>query len=256
MSAQLEKLRSEVQALAKQFKEAGQPDLANLLEVDARSFAAKAEIAKIRGLITLEREQAPKVNLRQQMYDLLPRLVEPTETEKEALRAKRGLVFLPMTAQSYAQVIAGDEKHFWDKELDYANSRAALRDFVPPVAVEVGLIEGGLALPNSFGKPRAAALKMIDDYSQELATEFPDFRAIALPTTGYASADRAYSKRNPGQVLFKNYSAWCLDNLSGVLAAVAGRGGLGDGFYVHAWYADDGSDYIGAVPAVVKIGSK
>lgn len=197
-----------------------------------------------------------EVDLRQRMYDLLPYLVKPTDAEKEALRSKRGLVFLPMAAQSYAQVVAGDEKHFWDKELDYANSRAALRGFVPPVGVEVGLIEGGLALPNSFGKPRAAALKMIDDYSQELLTEFPDFRAIALPATGYASADRAYSERNPGQVLFKNYLAWCLDNLSGVGAAYAGRGGPDDRFFVSGWDADVGYDEVGAVPAVVKIGSK
>lgn len=47
------------------------------------------------------REQALKIDLRAQMYELLFHLVEPTDAEKEALRVKRGLVFLPMTAQSY-----------------------------------------------------------------------------------------------------------------------------------------------------------
>jgi hypothetical protein len=160
-----------------------------------------------------------------------------------------------MTAQSYAQVVAGDEARFWDKELEYANSRAALREFVPPVAVEVGLIETELALPDSFRKPRATALKMIDDYSKKLAVEFPDFRAIALPATGYASVDREYSKRNPGKVLFQNYFAWCLDNLSGVNAASAGRYGPAERFSVLGWDADFGLVDIRAVPAVVKVDS-
>ncbi|MBI2017930.1 hypothetical protein HYS92_02680 [Candidatus Daviesbacteria bacterium] len=139
-----------------------------------------------------------EVDLRQQMIDLLPFLVEPTDDEKKELREKRGLVFLPMTSQSYAQVVAESPNHFLDKELEYANGRPALRDFRPPVAVEVGLIEAGLALPGSLGKLRAVALRMIDKYSKDLATEFPDFRAIALPVTGYAKADKAYAERNPG----------------------------------------------------------
>lgn len=198
--------------------------------------------------------QTPRPDLRQQTYELLSRVVEPTDKEKRELREKRGLVFLPMTRQSYAQLVAGDKKHFWDRELEYANARPALRDFVPPVAVEVGLIEAQLALPGSFRKPRLSALQMIEDYSQELLAEFPGFRAIMLPVTGYASADQEYSKRNPGQVLFKNFFAWGLDDLPGSVAANGGRDHPDNRFYVNDWYADDGSGGVGAVPAVVKIG--
>lgn len=195
-------------------------------------------------------------DLRQRAYDFLPFVVEPSNEEKRALREKRGLVFLPMTSQSYAQVVAEDPNYFWDKELDYANSRPALRDFVPPVAVEVGLREVDLALPGSFNKGRAVALQMIDEYSKDLATEFPGFMAIMLPATGFARADRAYAERNPGQGLFKNYFAWCLDNFPGGDAARAGRRGPARRFDVSGWSPGPGHPSFGAVPAVVKIGNK
>lgn len=205
---------------------------------------------------TAEAEVASKIDLRKQPYELLTRVVEPSDKEKEALKVKRGLVFLPMTSQSYAQVVAEDPNHFWDKELEYANARAELRDYTPPIAVEVGLNVVELALPGSLNKPRAVALQMIEDYSQELEAEFPGFKAIMLPVTGYARADRAYAERNPGQVLFKNYFAWGLDNTSGVDAADAGRFAPDDRFRVAGWDAGHGHPCVGAVPAVVKIGNQ
>lgn len=231
--------------------------LAKLLIQGAKSWRELYGDIPLPGQTTPAKEsQAPKVDLRQQMIDLLPFLVEPTDDEKRELREKRGLVFLPMTSQSYAQVIAEAPNHFWDKELEYANTRPALRDFRPPVAVEVGLIEAELALPDSFRKPRATALQMIDEYSKVLATEFPGFMAIALPVTGYANADKAYAERNPGQVLFKNYFAWGLDNLSEGDAAYAGRRVPSLRFFVYEWRADFGRGGVGAVPAVVFVGNK
>lgn len=197
-------------------------------------------------------ESAPTIDFRQQTYNLLPHLVEPTAEEKEALRVQRGLVFLPMALQSYAQVVAEDQKHFMEGELDYANSDPDLRIYVPPVAVEVGFIEAELALPDSFLKRRGAMFQMIEDYSLDLQREFPNFRAIKLPVAAYASADRAYSRMKPGQVLFKNYFASCLDDISGG-AASAGRLGPSSQFGVSFWLAGYPLVFVGAVPAVVKI---
>lgn len=211
--------------------------------------------AQVAAPVTKE-AQTPRPDLRQQTYELLSRVVEPTDEEKRELREKRGLVFLPMTRQSYAQVVAGDEEHFWDNELEYANARPALRDFVPPVAAEVGLIEAQLALPGSFNKSRATALQMIEDYSKELEAEFPGFKAIMLPVTGYASADKAYSERNPGKVLFKNYFAWGLDDLSGVDSASVGRFHPDRRLHVHGWDRVHDHGHVGAVPAVVKLAIK
>lgn len=196
---------------------------------------------------------APIVGLRQKTYELLHFVVEPTNAEKEALRASEGLVFLPMTPQSYAEIVIEDPGHFWDNEIDYVIGRSALQNFVPPVAVEVGLRETDLALPDSFNKSRAVALQMIEDYSQEVEREFPGFKAIMLPVTGYTSTDRAYSRRNPGKVLFKNCFAWSLDDFSEVRAAGAGRCSPSGRFDVGSWSAGSGGSNVGVVPAVVKI---
>ena len=218
------------------------PDMKDIaLPVQAK---AAREAAK-----TLE-APTPKVDLRQQTYDLLSLVREPSASEKEALKA-RGIKFLPVTSSSYAQVVAEDPAHFWDNELEYANDRPELRDFALPVAVEVGLRRPSeLALSGSFSKSRETQLKMIDEYSQELQVQFPDARAIMLPSTGYAQVDRAY-KVETGEVLFRNYFARALDNLSGGDAAGAGRDDPSDRFVVRGWSAGDGDGPVWAVPAVV-----
>lgn len=45
---------------------------------------------------------------------------------------------------------------------------------------------------------------VIEAYSQKLQKQFPNIRAIILPSTEYAQADRAY-KAQTGEVLFRNY---------------------------------------------------
>lgn len=200
---------------------------------------------------TTQRTEAPKVDLLSQTYDLLHLVREPSAEEKEALRG-RGIVFLPLRRLSYAQVVAEDPSHFWDKELDYANGRPALRDYTLPVEVSAGFNPTSLVLPNSFNRFRQVQLEVIGAYSQSLQTEFPDARAIMLPSTGYAQADRAY-KLETGEVLFRNYFARALDNLSEVHAAYAGRSDPSRQFHVVDWHAGKGHDCVGAVPAVVFI---
>lgn len=200
-------------------------------------------------------EAASKIDLRQQTYDLLTLVRKPSEQEKEVLK-RRGILFLSLEAKSYAQVVAEDEGYFWSNELAYANGKPALRDYALPVAGEFGFRSpGGLALPNSFGKSRRNQLEIIEEYSQLLQTDVPDARAIMLPSTGYAQADRAY-KATTGKVLFRNYFARALDNFSLVSAASAGRSDPSEPFIVDDWYVDDGYGGVGAVPAVVLIGNK
>ncbi len=191
---------------------------------------------------------APPVDLRQQTYDLLRLVREPSAEEREAL-AKKRIVFLPIETKSYVQVVTEDPAYFWDGELEYA-SRPALRDYVLPVATEVGLKPTELALPGSFDRSQANQLKMIEGYSQVLQAEFPAARAIMLPVTGYTQADKAYKERT-GELLFRNYFARALDMLSGVNAAYAGRYGSSWRFFVNDWDAGRGLAHVGAVPAVV-----
>ncbi|KKR80825.1 MAG: hypothetical protein UU73_C0002G0190 [Candidatus Daviesbacteria bacterium GW2011_GWA1_41_61] len=201
-------------------------------------------------------EAASKIDLRQQTYDLLTLVRKPSEQEREVLK-RRGIVFLPLETKSYAQVVSEDPDYFWsgEGELDYANIRPELRDYALPVAVEVGFNPTQLALPDSFRKSRPVQLQMIEGYSQQLQAEFPDARVVMLPSTGYAQGDRAY-KVATGEVLFRNYFARALDNLSEVDAAYAGRLDPSRRFFVHTWFADDGLDFVGAVPAVVFVGNK
>ena len=195
--------------------------------------------------------------IRRQIYELLAHAVNPTADERRKLRARRGLVFLPVVARSYLELVRAHPKHYPLDERLYAYNRPELKDYRPPVAVEVGFIELNLALPNSFGVPRYEALQMITDYSRdEIAADFPAFQAIGLPATGYASADETYAQRNPGQVLFKEETAWCLDNLLDGDAANAGRGTSDGRFGAYGWYPHDGNPTIGGAPAVVKIGTK
>lgn len=195
-------------------------------------------------------EKTPTIDLRKQTYELLRLVRKPSVDEKEALKG-RGIVFLPVAAKSYAQVVAEAPEHFWDKELEYANARPELRDYALPVAVEVGLRHPSeLALPDSFDKSRETQLKMIDEYSQKLQVQFANIRAIMLPSTGYAQSDRAY-KAETGEVLFRKYFARALDNLFEVRAASAGRRGPSRQFIVSEWYHDYGGGVVGAVPAVV-----
>jgi hypothetical protein len=191
----------------------------------------------------------PNVDLRQQTYGLLSLVREPSSDEKDALK-ERGIKFVHVESRSYAQVVAEDTAYFRNEQLEYANARPELRGYVLPVAVEVGLKPSELALPDSFGKSRETQLRMIDEYSQELQKQFPDVRAIMLPSTGYAQVDRAY-KAETGEVLFRVYYARALDNFSGGYAVHVGRYDPSHPLSVNEWLADDGHHNVAAVPAVV-----
>lgn len=195
-----------------------------------------------------------EVDLRQQTYDLLHLVRAPSEQEKSSFK-ERGFVFLPVRAKSYAQVVAEDPAYFWPDELQYANERAELRDFTPPV-MEIALNPTQLVLPGSFNKSRISQLEMIKAYSRkQIEPEFPDAKAIMLPATAYAQADKVY-KGMRDEVLFRTYFARGLDNISEVYAAGAGRSAPVGPFFVDDWPAGACDARVGAVPAVVFISNR
>jgi hypothetical protein len=237
------------------------PNHPELRFIDADLVARKAMVGQLEIVpATIQTPQAterqsPRVDLRSQTYELLSQVREPSSEEKEALQ-KIGIKFFHVASKSYAQVVAENPAYFWDKELEYANARPELKDYALPMAVEVGLRRPSeLALLGSFGKSRETQLEMINAYSQELQLQFPNIRAIMLPSTGYAQADEAY-KAETGEVLFRNYFARALDNLSGVDSAHAGRDDPSYRFFVGGWDRGSGLGSVGAVPAVVFVGNK
>lgn len=231
-------------------KDKAKSDLAKTLATAARAWRETyGEIPLPNQVVSTQETEAPGVDFHQQTYELMHLVREPSVDEREALEKRKGLVFLPVNAKSLAEFVSENPDHFWSDELEYANSRAELKDYVPPV-MEVGLNPTQLALPDSFLKSQAVQLEMIDNYSKYLEVEFPDARAIMLPVTGYAQADKAYLEKT-GQVLFRTYFARALDNTSGVDAAFVGRAHPDDQLLVRGWFADRGLDHVGAVPAVV-----
>lgn len=198
---------------------------------------------------TQAQEVAPIKDLRQQTYELLALVREPTEEEKEALE-KRGIVFLTTETKSLSRVVLHDPDYFWSGEQEYVDSKKELREYVPPVAMEVGLNPENPAIPGSFNKSKKVQLEMIERGSLELQKEFSDARLVMLPSTIYAQADKAY-KGKTGEVFFRNIFARALDQTSGVRSAGVGRFVPGSRLRVDEWSAGDGYGRVGAVPAVV-----
>lgn len=244
-----------IEQLADEFGQAGYNNVALELRNTARNARTLGIPERLDGETTHpEATLKEAIDLRQQTYKLLHLVRQPSDAEKEAL-GRKGIIFLSIDPKSYAQVVAEDGTYFWSGELDYANARPQLRDYALPVAMEVGFNPTRLALPDSFSKSRLVQLQMIEDYSQQLQAELSDARAIMLPSTGYAQADRAYKART-GEVLIRDFFARALDDLSGVRAAVAGRSGPSGRFDVFGWDASGGDDFVRGVPAVVFVGSK
>lgn len=236
----------------KHFDSRGLKDLAKAIagiRQDYKERTGEDDIALTASDQKASQESTPKVDLRQQTYELLSLVREPTEEEKEAL-GKRGIVFLPAQTKSLPQVVSEDQDYFWSGELEYVNRRTELRDYVSPVPLQVGLNFENPAIPGSFNKSKRIQLEMIEEQSQELQKEFPDARLVMLPSTIYSQADKAY-KEKTGRVFFTNFFARALDQTSEVYSADVGRGRPTHRLNVLECFAEFGHGRIGAVPAVV-----
>ncbi len=247
-------MAAELDKLAKYYIEKGNKSRAKLyaaLAEEERSLKGPETVVSAKQAAVAKGEtQIPEPDLRQQTYELLKQVREPSPEEKRDLK-EMGFVFLTALPKSFAQVVSEDQDYFWEGELKYAIARAELRDYVPP-AITVALNPTRLAIPGSFNKSKDKQLGMIAKYSRdEIEAKFPDAKAVMLPATTYAQADMAYSKVNNGQVLFRDFFARALDNTSEVCSAYVGQYHPGSRFFVYDWDAAHGDDYVGAVPAVV-----
>lgn len=190
--------------------------------------------------------EAEEADFRRQTYNLLHLVRQPSKQEEEALEGI-GIIFLLLETKSL-------ENHSWWGRLNYVIAKMQFRDHALPVAVKAGFNPTRLALPNSFGKSRLVQLQMIEHYSQQLQLKCPYARAVMLPSTGYAQADRAY-KAGVGGVLFRNYFTRTLDNVSWY-AGYAGRDDPSGQFKVYGWPGKYGDPIVGAVPAIVFVGKR
>lgn len=182
--------------------------------------------------------------------DLLRLVREPTSIEKQDILKKKGLIFLPVQSKSLAQFVVENQDYFWSDGLRHVNSTSQLRDYVPPV-MEVAVNPTQLALPDSFNKSRTTQFNMIEQYSKdEIEPEFPEARAIMLPSTAYAQVDKVYSERE-GEALLKNFYARALDNDSMLYAVIVGRPHPDCKLRAVGWKAVWGNGIVAAVPAVV-----
>ncbi|EKD84785.1 MAG: hypothetical protein ACD_38C00161G0006 [uncultured bacterium] len=206
----------------------------------------------------IEFKVAPKVDRRQQTYDLLKLVRKPLTEEKEVLRRSRGIVFLPVNERSYAQVVSENIGHFRSGELDYVLGyvvgKIQLINYKLPAAIEVGFNPEAMVWHGGNGS-RAGQLEVIEEYSQSLQLELPDARAIMLPSTGYAQADIAF-KKTTGRVLIEHYFARALDDLSNVHSASVGRCHRSERFHVSELNEWDPSMWVKTVPAVVFVRNK
>ena len=74
----------------------------------------------------IKTEAARRIDIRQRAYYLLSQVREPSDEEEKALEMI-GIKFFPIARISYAQVVADNPEHFWDKELEYATARPELK---------------------------------------------------------------------------------------------------------------------------------
>lgn len=150
MGAELEQLRKDTKILAKKFKDAGQDDLAALLDVDAQGFSAKAKIAFARGLKTFN----PAVNTK-----TLPQpevvVAEPltfTDQERETLVNDGAVLYLPTGETIKGQREAG--RPFWYVASGFKEEgRNRLTEF-PSRRIEVAIYPDPeiFFVPGSFNK--------------------------------------------------------------------------------------------------------
>ncbi len=189
--------------------------------------------------------EAPR-DLRQETFDLLANLIDPSAEEREAFERK-GAIFLPVEAKSLQQVYDENSTYF-----GYLNESGTLRSYIPPQAFEVAVFPNKLRIARSNNSSQFKQLRLTEEFSQkEIEPEFPGAKAIMLPATGTAQIDIAYQKRNEGKVLIPDFWARCLDATSGSRVAYVGRPRPDNRLRVVGWDADRGGARVWALSAVV-----
>lgn len=185
-------------------------------------------------------------DLVQETFNLLGNLREPIAEEREVFEQK-GYVFITIEAKPLGEVLDENEEYF-----GFVDPSKNLSSYTPPQTFGVAINPNKLRIERSNNSSQAQQLRMIEEHLQkEIKSIVPDAKAIMLPATGYAQADIQFQKENDGKKLLPDFYARALDTTVGSNVADVGRPDPDDQLDVYDWGADDGADYVWAVPALV-----
>lgn len=262
MAAELEKLSSEASQLAKQFKRAGQPGLANILDADAHGFRAKANIAKSLGIPSFasndtgSKPTVPEKPIEIQRFN---------DEEKQALIGDGAIVYELVGETINSQKIsqkAKEKPSFW-----FVTSGSERLVGRPSRLSEVAIYPD----PERFFIENSGSKNLTDQ--EELAEKDGEslrnrlgLQGITVVVPDEASTLTEVTFKHldeTGDWLFgqKYAQAHDLDwiygrtknptNANGSGVAYVGYVVVGDGLDVSSWYADLGTRYVWAVRLVV-----
>lgn len=224
-------------------KQAGRKDLAKIVAGVREAYGQDIPLPQTK---PSERSVKTQLNLREETYELLANLKEPTPEEREAFR-KQGFVFLPIGPKSLGQFYEEEAGYF-----GYVNSSDALRKYKPSQFFEIAVNPKKLRIPRSNDSSQEKQLRLTKEHSQkEIEPISAAARAVMLPATAIAQADIEYQKQNNGKVLIPNFWVRALDTTVGPYVAYVGRNHPADPLSVHDWRRFGGLPNIWALSAVV-----
>jgi hypothetical protein len=156
-----------------------------------------------------------------QTYEILNAAKDPSEDERLIL-TRRGLFLelLPIEPVSLNTFVASEPDDFI---CNLSDNFPSLGEYVPP-KISIAVSPSSIIMPESRGKSLAEQIEMIDEYSKEMIEPtMPTARAVMLPATVLAQADRAYARLFPKEEpLFNRIFANTLDTEgTGRMRAVA-----------------------------------
>ena len=186
------------------------------------------------------------VPCRQETFDLLSSLREPTDQERKEVGARKGIL-LPVKATSLGQFYSENQPYF-----GWVNESRSLRDYTPPLAFKVAVFPDKRYVSGSNNSSQVRQLQMTEDYSKKkIEPVFSGAKAIMLPATVLAQLDVEFQKRNNGAKLFQDFWVRALDTTVDPNVANVGRAHPDNRLNVNDWNRDVGHLHVWAFPAVV-----
>lgn len=160
--------------------------------------------------------------------------VRPPTSEEARILGKRGIIFLPVSTRSLADLVRLHPAHFRGSQLPDLDKIPEVRDYTLPRPIEVGLqarlYEGASTAPLHLEKsnmyPRVAKILENDELSRtdEDFADLPDARAIIAPAVVYAAADLAYAQQDKeGRGLLRGLHAEVLEDATDTYLPSVGR---------------------------------
>src|SRR3990167_6181704 len=179
MAAELDQLRRQADQLAKQFKQKGYPDLADTLSADAKSYGARAKIARKLGMP--EHFSSPTAPVPLETPTVIEQLTireSFTDVEREALIADGALIYTPLGETITAQKDSSAKKG--KPSFAYLTTSENRLVAVPSRKVEIAIYPAPerAFVPDSFskdvmGQDKAVAVDAVE-LRQGLGQIIPD----------------------------------------------------------------------------------